>query len=181
MAHEALHRDSSASNKEELVANSIDALVYGQFLLETPSLATSGTLLARDNNTNLMARINSRDASGKLRLFTSTTGPCPDACGIFPGGNFVPYFAAPFEPLGDSTPGNAVLKGEVRNVVGPNVTLPQTVNFDDNTLLLLDSRQKVFTNAELVQLAKILKLDTSPQAATAQQSTQGATTAAKAA
>jgi hypothetical protein len=43
-----------------------------------------------------------------------------------------------------------------------------TVDFDDNTLLLSSSRQKVFTNAELVQLAKILKLDTSPPAATAQ-------------
>jgi hypothetical protein len=58
----------------------------------------------------------------------------------------------------------------VRNVVGSGVTLSQTVNFDDNTLVLLDSRQKVFTNAELVRLATILKLDTSPQeAATATQ------------
>jgi hypothetical protein len=57
----------------------------------------------------------------------------------------------------------------VRNVVGSSVALPRTVNFDDNTALLLDSRRKVFTNAELVRLAKILKLDTSPQAATAQQ------------
>jgi hypothetical protein len=55
-------------------------------------------------------------------------------------------------------------------VVGPNVTLPKTVDFDDDTVLLLDSRQKVFTNAELVQLAKILKRDTSPPATTAQRS-----------
>jgi len=40
---------------------------------------------------------------------------------------------------------------------------------------LLDSTQKVFTNAQLVRLATILKLDTSPQAATAAQ--QEATTA----
>jgi hypothetical protein len=48
---------------------------------------------------------------------------------------------------------------------------PQTVNFDDNTLQLLDSRQKVFTNAQLVKLAKALKLDTSPPT-TPVQSTQ---------
>ena len=54
---------------------------------------------------------------------------------IFPGGNFVPYFAAPFEPLGDSTPGNSVLEAEIRKVVGSTVTLPAAVNFDDNTVL----------------------------------------------
>ena len=52
-----------------------------------------------------------------------------------------------------------------------------TENFDDNTLQLLDSNPKVFTNAQLVRLATILKLDTSPQAATAQQRTREATTA----
>jgi hypothetical protein len=46
----------------------------------------------------------------------------------------------------------------VRKVVGSGVTLPQTVNFDDNTLLLLDSDQKVLTNARLVRLATILRL-----------------------
>jgi hypothetical protein len=132
-------------------------------VLETPSLATSGTALARDANTELMARINSRDATGKLRLFTSTSGSGDNCCGIFPRGTFVPYFVALFEPLGDSNnPGSSVLKEMVRNVVGSSVTLPETVNFDDNTLQLLDSSQKVFTNAQLVKLAKTLKLDTSP-------------------
>ncbi len=169
MAHEILHRDLLGGKKEGAVIASIQSLVYAQFVLATPSLATSGTALARDNNTELMARINSRDATGKLRLFTSTSGSCPDASGIFPGGTCVPNFAALFEPLGDSAnPGSSVLKQMVRNVVGSGVTLPQTVNFDDNTLLLLDNNQKVFTNAQLVRLATILKLDTSPQAATAQ-------------
>jgi hypothetical protein len=136
-------------------------LVYGQFVLRTPSVATSGTELARFENTELMAWLNTRDANGKLRLFTST-GP------IFPGGNFVPYFAAPFEPLGDSTPGSVVLKREVRRVVGSGVRLPPIVNFDDNTALLLDSRQKVFTAAQRVRLAKILKLNTSGTSTTAQ-------------
>ena len=118
-----------------------------------------------------MARLNTRDAQGKLRLFTSQGN-------IFPGGNLVPYFAAPYEPLGDSTPGNSVLKGEVRKVVGSATPLPQSVNFDDNTLLLLDSRQKVFTAAQIVRLAKILELDTSPPGATIQRA-QEATTAAQ--
>jgi hypothetical protein len=164
MAHAVLHRDLLGGKKEGAVLASIQSLVYAQFLLETPSLATSGTALARDANTELMARINSRDATGKLRLFTSTGN-------IFPGGTSVPYFVALFEPLGDANnPGSPVLKQMVRNVVGSGVTLPQTVNIDDNTLQLLDSRQKVFTNAQLVKLAKTLKLNTSPP--TTAQSTQ---------
>jgi len=163
MAHNVLHRDLLGGKKEGAVLASIQSLIYAQFVLETPSLATSGTALARDANTELMARINSRDATGKLRLFTSTSGSCPDAPGIFPGGTCVPYFVALFEPLGDSNnPGSSVLKEMVRNVVGSSVTLPETVNFDDNTLQLLDSSQKVFTNAQLVKLAKTLKLDTLP-------------------
>ncbi len=174
LAHEALHRDPAVTNKEELIAASIQALIYGQFVLETPSVATSGTHLARSSNTQLMGRLNTRDANGKLRLFTSTTGPCPDACGIFPGGTFVPYFAAPYEPLGSDTPGNAVLKAMVRKVVGPSVALPATVNFNNQTALLLDSRQVVFTPTKLVRLATILKLDTSGSTTT-QQRAQEAT------
>jgi hypothetical protein len=171
MAHTVLHRDLKGGTKEGAIIASIQSLVYAQYLLETPSLATSGTALARDANTELLARINSRDANGKLRLFTSTGN-------IFPGGNAVPYFVARFEPLGDdANPGSSFLKQMVRNVVGSGVTLPQTVDFDDNTLLLLDSNQKVFTNAQLVRLATILKLDTSPQTATAQHKVQEATTA----
>jgi hypothetical protein len=160
LAHEALHRDTPVSNKEEAIANSIDALIYGEFLLESPELATSVTELARTQNTQLMARINTRDAEGKLRLFTSQGN-------IFPGGNFVPYFAIPFEPLGDDTPGNTVLKGELRKVV-PGSKVPRRPQFNDKTLLLLDKYQRVFTPAEVVQLAEILKLDTSPPSPTAQ-------------
>lgn len=163
MAHEALHQDPTVSNKEELTAYAIEFLVYGQFLLENPDLATLGTELARSNNTGLMARLNSRDAEGKLRLLTSTGN-------LFPGDTsnvFVPYFAAPFEPLGDSTPGNKVLKGYLRKVV-PAKKVPRRPHFNDKTLLLLDKYQKVFTAAEVVQLAEILLLDTSPPSSTAQ-------------
>jgi hypothetical protein len=96
---------------EYLAANSMEVLVCGQFLLESPTLATSGTELSRINDTDVMARINTRDANGNLRLFTSMGT-------IFPGGLFEPYYAAPFEPLGNDTPGNTVLEGELKKVVG---------------------------------------------------------------
>lgn len=166
MAHEPLHRDFTVSNKEELISNAMDALIYAQFVLESPDLATSGTELARLNNTELMARLNTRDAAGNLRLFTSQGNILPES------DFFVPYFAALFEPLGNDTLGNKILKGELAKVVGK---VPKKVSFNDKTVLLLDSRQRVFTAAEVVQLAEILKLDTSPlSAAEAQRARQEA-------
>jgi hypothetical protein len=160
-AHEPPHHDLTVSNKEELIANSIEALDPGEFLLENPGLATSGTELAQSVNTQVMARLNTRDADGNLRLFTSTGN-------IFPGGDFVPYFAAPFEPLGNDNTGNKILKGELTKVVGKGVKVPKKPNFDDNTALLLDGHEGLLTPEQIVQLAGILKLDTSPPSATGQ-------------
>jgi hypothetical protein len=164
MAREPLHRDSrdsNVSNKEKLIADSIGALVYGQFLLESPELATSDTELARRNNTELMARINTRDAQGNLRLLSSTGN-------IFPNSKVtVSDFAATFEPFRDDIPGNQVLRGEVTKVVGNGARNPFKVNFDNTTVSLLDKKQGIFTAAQIVQLAKILKLDTSSPSITA--------------
>jgi hypothetical protein len=158
-AHEPLHQDPSASGNEELVANSIDTLVYGQILLETPSLTSSGTPLARVLNTELMGRLNTRDADGDLRLFVSRGN-------IYPGGVPVDNYATLFPPDGVATPGNTVLRGEVRNVVGPNVTLPADLDFGDETLILLDRHQALFTDAEVVRLAQVLRLDVYPPSIT---------------
>jgi hypothetical protein len=51
-----------------LIANSMDILVYAQILLKDPELATSGTELARNNNTKFMARLNTRDQKGNSLL-----------------------------------------------------------------------------------------------------------------
>ena len=166
MAHEALHRsfeDGVADPRhEELIANSVDALIYGQLLLENPELATSGTEIAVSNNTKLMARLNTRDSEGNLRLLASTGN-------IFPNSNsYVPHFAVVFEPLGEPTRGSRVLTREVKNVVGRHVTLPKRVNFNDKTVKRLDRRQALLTDAQIVKLAKILKLDTSPPSSTVQ-------------
>ena len=50
--------------------------------------------------------------------------------------------------------------------MGKRVSIPAQPNFDENTIALLDKHQGVFTDAQLIQLAKILKLDTAPQSAT---------------
>jgi hypothetical protein len=151
--------------------------VYGQLLLENPGLATSATELTESVNTQLLARLNTCDANGNLRLLVST-GAALD--GIFPGGNYLLSFGAAYEPLGDDSPGNKVLKGELTKVVGKGVKVPKKPNFDDNTVNLLDQHEGALSPEQILQLAGILKLDTSPPSATAQaQRAQQEATASK--
>ncbi|MET0981433.1 MAG: hypothetical protein ABWY02_04990 [Telluria sp.] len=153
MAHEVLHVGNLVSNKEELIANTVDALVYAQLLLEDPGIARSGTELARRLNTKLMALINSRDASGRIRILTSST------TNVYPGssGPPLPYFAAAFLPFGADTPGNATLAAELSAVTRMNIT---AANFDDRTVRLLDQNINLLTPSQWVRLAGILRLAT---------------------
>ncbi len=55
------------------IGRALAALVYAQLLDATPALATSGTALARELNTDLLRRVNGRDEAGGLRLTTATS------------------------------------------------------------------------------------------------------------
>ncbi len=101
-----------------------------------------------------MARLNSRDAQGRLRLLTSTGN-------VYPGGTQeLSHFAAAFNlSVNPNTPGNDVLKQMLANVVGPGVTVPANPNFDDATVSLLDLNQNALSDAEVVRLAELLKLN----------------------
>lgn len=152
IAHEVLHRNDPNSNREELINTAIESLVEAQFLLESPSLAFLGTQLSRRSNTRLMARINDRDDKGNLRLLVSQGN-------LYPGGLVpLPYFAAGSEPLGADTPGNPTLQAMLQAVTKVRLDTP---NFDDATVALLDTCQRLFSPSQVLQLAKILKLDTS--------------------
>lgn len=151
MVHEVLHRNDPNSGKEELVNLAIDSLIEGLFLLESPSLINLTTELSRMSNTRLMARINDRDAQGNLRILISQGN-------VYPGGLIpLPYFAAAREPLGADTPGNATLQAMLKAVTKVSLAAP---NFDDATVALLDTCQRLFRPSHVLQLAKILKLDT---------------------
>lgn len=157
-AHEALHQDSIASGREERISHSLDTLVYGKLIEEDPSLAESGTELARRQNTKLMARLNSRDAQGNLRLFTAQGN-------VYPNGTSLENFAAAFKstdpnsPNGtitDNSPGNDLLKQYLLTMTGTDLDKP---DFDAETEQLIDEKQTALTPAEVVRAAQALKLN----------------------
>jgi hypothetical protein len=98
-----------------------------------------------------MALLNSRDAAGRLRVLTSQGN-------VYPGGTPLAYFAAALGPLGADTPGNTTLQAILK--AATKVSLAAQ-NFDDATVALLDTCQRLFSPSQVLQLAKILKLDTS--------------------
>jgi len=160
LSHETLHKDSSNSPNEELIANVIDTTVYGQMLLSDPKLATSGTELSRRLNTKLMARINSRDVQGNLTINSAQSN-------VYPGGNTsLPYFAAAFQTAGSDSPGggtaastlgNATLLSDLKALTGKNLS---SADFNSNTVNLIDQNQKALSAAQIVQIAKTLGLKT---------------------
>jgi hypothetical protein len=151
LAHEAMHQDPANGGKEELIANVIDTTIYGQTVVTDPQLATSGTELSRRLNTKLMARINSRDTNGNLRILSAQGN-------VYPGGTPLTNFAAAFNTSGPDTPGNATMRKELQAVTG---TPLGNINFNNSTITLLDNHQKALSVKEIVQLAKTLKLNVS--------------------
>jgi hypothetical protein len=149
LAHEAMHQDAANGGKEELIANVIDTTIYGQALLTDPQLATSGTELSRRFNTKLMARINSRDTNGNLRILSAQGN-------VYPGGTPLANFAAAFNTSGPDTPGNTTMRKELQAITGVSVG---SANFNSGTITLLDNNQKALSAKEIVQLAKTLKLN----------------------
>jgi hypothetical protein len=150
-AHEVLHQDLKVDNTEELAANVVEDTVLAELFLEQPSVAYSGTELARRSNTSLLARLNTRDASGRLRLF-ATRG------NVFPGGLPLPNYATLSNPSGAPTTGNPTLRAMLRAITGSS---PRNPDFDDRTLALLDQCQRQLSPSEVLRLARILRLDTS--------------------
>lgn len=150
LLHELLHSDRSPSPTEELIAHALDALVAMEVLLETPELALRDTALVRWVNTDVMARLNGRDAEGRLRVLTARGN-------VFPGGLELEAFAEKVEGgPGHDTRGNGLLERVLRGATGDERREPR---FDDETLAIVDRTQRRFTSDELVRLAELLRLD----------------------
>jgi hypothetical protein len=74
--HESMHGDGENSGPEELAANILDTVAYGELLLIDPSAAYDGTQLTAYNNLQLYALLNSMGArgGGQIGINTSATG-----------------------------------------------------------------------------------------------------------
>ncbi|WP_152975337.1 hypothetical protein [Rhodococcus rhodochrous] len=69
MFHETLHQDSLVNAEEKLVATALQALVYGQYVLATPEVATSHA--TRPPSDTGAAQQIARDAGGQEALLSA--------------------------------------------------------------------------------------------------------------
>ena len=108
ISHEASHMDRIDSLPEEVINNSLESMVYGQFVLADATLPLQQTELTQRRNGLLMLRMNDRDANtGNLHLLSANGNT------ILPNASFtLATFASEFvvyDPsrLDPTTPGNA--------------------------------------------------------------------------
>jgi hypothetical protein len=73
MVHESLHGGGGNSAEEELVANILDTICYGELLGIDPDVADQGTELAFFNNLELLALLNSTGRGGPSQVGTVTS------------------------------------------------------------------------------------------------------------
>ena len=161
LMHESLHTDANVSPKEELIANTVESLTYGEFVAEDPSLAKQDTELVRRANTELLARLNSRDRSGRLRLLESQGPILPESTRtdlrpfadlkIYsnPGDDYKNWQEVP------DTGGNEQLNGVLSAQTGAQV---QARDFDDRAIALLDRNQAVLDEHSQKRLIETLEL-----------------------
>lgn len=154
LAHEAFHSDGEASDLEELVATSFQALVHLEQLVADPTLAEERTALAQATNAWAVIRLNSRAAgSSDLRLILEENRQT-----VLPGGLERPHFASFFDPGARPSPGNPYLWALVAAVAEPGTEPPASAAFDLETVSFLDVNQSALSVDELLTAARALGL-----------------------
>jgi hypothetical protein len=158
LAHEASHSDSTNSLAEEQINYAMDAMVYGQYVLADANLPLQKTEQVQRRNTELMGRMNDRDATtGNLRILTA------NGSNLYPNSNVsLPNFVSNIKPessgsVATSSPGNAYLRNFVQKLTGKD--LGSTIGYNSTTLKTIDASQTLFTLQQLIQIDKNLKLN----------------------
>jgi hypothetical protein len=155
LAHEVLHNDGQNSCREERMNYLLEAYTYAQFVDEDPSVAHPKTELSRRLNTRLLAVINSRSATGNLRIDEAQGNVYP---GGLPLANFEAAFTPPCAPH-DMSPGSPTLVSFVFKATG--LYFPAAA-FDEVTEDLIQHHQNVLSAVQLVRIAESgLRLNTS--------------------
>lgn len=160
LLHEALHQDAAVSAKEEVIANAIETLQHLDMLSVDPALARTGSELARLLNTKAMARLNTRDPQGQLRLLESRGSVFPASTDGAEGSD-VDSFGGGYGEWQNAvaTPGNGLLDAVLSNISGTPV---HGAPFNDDSVGLLDAGQKALTPTELTAAAEAIRLEIGP-------------------
>jgi hypothetical protein len=167
LAHEAMHQDDAHGRTEEVLAGAAQAFAWAENLLVDPTLALRNTLLVRDNNTLLLALLNSGNR-GFPRIGLGIApgvqvGPTATTPKVFVGGaegvqSFDHYVRSSAALAGypeSNTAGNAYLRDFVAKVTRSSQTGD---GFTLATRDLIDQHQQALSNQQAVELARILKL-----------------------
>ena len=164
LAHEALHQDADDGQQEEIIANSVENLVYAQQALVDGRFVSANTPLVKRENDKLLAMLNSGHA--KAGLVGLSAGAVMPSVGVFAGG--VAQTGGPLQSFEDlvrreyvarnfgsySTPTNDTLLAYYKNMTGTT----KSVKFGDALIADLDANQKVITESNMMALAGLLKL-----------------------
>lgn len=168
IAHEALHQDNVNGQNEEVLADTARTTAWAENLLIDPSLANKNTLLVRDNNTLLLAMLNSGNNGYPKVGITSTpqmqTGATAVKSKVFVGGsesylsldNYIRTGASLGGIQDVDTVGNSYLNDFVSKM---NRTNSSGNGFNRTTRDSLDKGQQAISNQDALKLASVLKLN----------------------
>jgi hypothetical protein len=131
LAHEAIHCDRNGGRFEEVAATALDTFLYLHLVAVTPEITRTGSLLARELNTDAIAMINSGrrypESVGVLRT--------PGVNRVLPGTNlmhasFADFVAASYAQIQNNTsPPEPVAEAYVANIAAA-VGMPARTAFD---------------------------------------------------
>jgi hypothetical protein len=165
IVHESLHGGGFNSRQEEVTANILDAVAYGELLLIDPRVAHFGTELAIFNNVELLALLNSmgRGGGGHVGISSSAIGD------VFVGPNLDEFDAESIQAVIESdsfygslpttgSPGQPTFSALVGRFPGAE-RLGVEPDFTDAALAVIDEGVgQVISPREAVALARLLGL-----------------------
>jgi hypothetical protein len=159
-AHEGFHQDLTVGLHEEIIATYLETLVWAEHLLADPSKARLGTRAIRRANTLLLLALNSGSRAFPemgLRAAPHRQGvanAAPNA--VEPVADFVAVVESRYlRTLPGSSPGVPFAQQVIAQVTETPAT---ALDFDVDTLGLLDERTRLFSTEELLALLATLEL-----------------------
>jgi hypothetical protein len=167
--HEALHvstDNEGAGEFEEVIAFSLEALVYMEMLLADPTIAlgTDGLTRYLNNHTALLRLNSAPEGSDRMTLLVPDSDVNIDPTAVEPITQFYDLYNLIGAPAiedyaGRETPGNSLLQDVLENLSEPGEDAPADAEFDADTLEFIDRNHATLSPEELVAVACILRLD----------------------